>query len=487
MREILDSIKGRVIVILLVFLSLSHLVGLWLYAERSEVATALLHDALLAERIALISKLAERTPVGERASLLNLVSGPLVRFSQSPAPSLGQALPEGSRPHLFEHFLGVFLDRQLHKGIRVAYSEKGTHGLNTVLAAVNSSAHAEIGHLPAGPLAEIYPVGSVTAEIELSDGTWIEAMAPLLSISTFSPWKVGAALAAMLTSVLLVAGWVVQRWTQPLTFFAAAAERLGTDIHAPALSEKGPFEVRTASRAFNRMQDRIRRLVEDRSALAAAIAHDLGTPVTRLRLKAEDIDDEHLREPILADLQQMRRMITATLGFARLDFSPEPPEVFDLMSLVARVADDLVDGSDSVVISGPPHLPIHSKPSAVQRAVFNVVENAVKYGKRANIQVDEVDDAVEITVVDDGPGIPEALREEVFEPFHRLPQSNGEAEGTGLGLTVARSLIRGLGGEITLANRPEGGLCVSISLPSQQQRATNVGMADASGNLHKSA
>ena len=299
MKQVLDSIKGRVIVILLVFLSLSHLVGLWIYAERSEVATALLHDALLAERIALISKLAERTPVGERASLLRLVSGPLVQFSQPPTPSRGQTLAEGSRPHIFEHLLGVFLDRPLHEGIRVAYSEENNQTLRGLLSAVNASAHAEIGHLPSGPLAEIYPLGAVTTQIELGDGTWMEAVAPLLSISPFSPWKIGVSLGAMLTSVLLVAGWVLQRWTQPLTYFAEAAERLGTDIRATPMRETGPFEVRTAARAFNRMQDRIRRLVEDRIALAAAIAHDLGTPVTRLRLRAEEIDDEQIRGPIL--------------------------------------------------------------------------------------------------------------------------------------------------------------------------------------------
>ena len=484
MKQVLDSIKGRVIVILLVFLSLSHLIGLWIYAERSEVATALLHDALLAERIALISRLAERTPVPERASTLELVSGPLVRFSQPPIPSIGQALPEGSRPHFFEHLLGVFLDRELHKGIRVAYSEENTRGLTSLLSAVNGSTHSEIDHLPPRPLAEIYPLGAVTTDIELGDGTWVEATAPLLSISPFSPWKVGMALGAMLMSVLLVAAWVLQRWTQPLTHFAAAAERLGTDIHAPSLSEKGPFEVRTAARTFNRMQDRIRRLVEDRIALAAAIAHDLGTPVTRLRLRAEEIDDEQIRGPILADLQQMRGMITAAVGFARLDYSVETAEVFDLMSLIERVAADLVDGGGDVVIGGPPHLPIHSKPIALQRALFNVVDNAVKYGRRASIQIAESNDTVEIAVDDDGPGVPEALQAEIFEPFRRLP--NGDAvAGTGLGLTVARSLLRGLGGEITLANRPGGGLRVLISLPSRPQHATDNGRGDVSADVRQ--
>jgi signal transduction histidine kinase len=212
---------------------------------------------------------------------------------------------------------------------------------------------------------------------------------------------------------------VVQRWTQPLTYFAAAAERLGTDLHAPPMSETGPFEVRTAARAFNRMQDRIRRLVEDRMALAAAIAHDLGTPVTRLRLRAEDIDDEQIRKPILADLQQMRRMITATLGFARLDFSVERPEVFDLMSLIERVADDLVDGGDDVVIKGPPHLPIRSKPIALQRVLFNVVDNAIKYGKRPTSRSAS---AVTWLRSRSRTMVPEFLRpvRQRFEPFRRF-------------------------------------------------------------------
>lgn len=470
MNHVLDSVKGRIVLILLVFLSLSHLAGLWLYAERSEAATTLLHDALLAERVALISKLVERTPTSERQALLNLVSGPIVRFSQPSQAALGETLPEGSRPHLFEHLLSVFLDRPTHDDIRMAYSAAdNTDGLTGLLAAVNGSAHAEIDHLPARPLAEIHPVGAVTTEIKLSDGSWLQAASPLLSVKPFSPWKVGVPLAAMLASVLAVAAWVLNRWTQPLTFFASAAERLGTDINAPPLNEKGPLEVRTAARAFNLMQERIRRLVQDRVAFAAAIAHDLGTPITRLHLRAEEIPDADTREPILADLNQMRRMITAALGFARLDFSAEAAEAIDLMSLVQRVSDDLIDVGAEVSVNGPPHLAIRTKPIALRRALSNLVENAVKYGKRASVAVAERGKSIEIAIDDDGPGIPETMHAEVFEPFRRLPQIGEEAvDGTGLGLTVARSLVRGLGGEITLRNRAEGGLRVTICLPNQK-------------------
>ena len=467
--QVLDSVKGRIIVILLVFLSLSHLAGLWLYAERSEAATTLLHDALLAERVAVISKLVERTPAADRPALLMLVSGPFVRFSQPSAAALGEMLPEGTRPHLFEHLMSVFLNRPIHEDMRMAYSAGATNdGLTGLLAIVNGPEQAEINHIPAKPLAEIKPVGAVTTQIKLGDGSWLEATSPLLSVNPYSLWRVGVPLAAMLASVLAIAAWVLNRWTQPLTIFASAAERLGTDIHAPPLKEKGPLEVRTAARAFNVMQDRIRSLVQDRTAFAAAIAHDLGTPITRLHLRAEEIADEDTRKPILADLNQMRRMITATLGFARLGFSAEAIEAIDLMSLVQRVSDDLSDVGADVSINGPQRLTVNTKPIALSRVLSNVVENAVKYGERASITVAARASSIEIAIDDVGPGIPEAMQSEVFDPFRRLASPNGESvEGTGLGLTVARSLVRGLGSEISLRNRATGGLRVTITLPNQ--------------------
>ena len=469
MTQVLDSVKGRIILILLVFLSLSHLAGLWLYAERSEAATTLLHDALLAERVALISKLVERTPTAERPALLTLVSGPFVRFSQPGEAALSEMLPEGTRPHLFEHLMSVFLNRPIHEDMRMAYSAGATNdGLTGLLAAVNGPEQAEINHILVKPLAEIKPVGAVTTEIKLGDGTWLEARSPLLSVTPFSLWKVGLSLAAMLASVLAVAAWVLNRWTQPLTIFASAAERLGTDIYAPPLDENGPLEVRTAARAFNIMQERIRSLIQDRTAFAAAIAHDLGTPVTRLRLRAEEIPDEETRQPILADLNQMQRMISATLGFARLDFSAEAKVAIDLMSLVRRVSDDLSDVGADVSINGPRHLTVNTKPVALSRVLSNIVENAVKYGKHAEITVAVRASSIEIAIDDAGPGIPEPMQSEVFHPFRRLASPNDETiDGTGLGLTVARSLVRGLGGDINLRNRATGGLRVTILLPNQ--------------------
>ena len=303
-------------------------------------------------------------------------------------------------------------------------------------------------------------------EIKLRDGSWLRFDAPLLSVSPFSTWKFGASLLVGLLSVMLAATWVMVWWTQPLTAFARAAERLGRDINAPPLSEQGPSEVRAAAQAFNRMQEQLRRLIDDRTQLAAAITHDLGTPITRLRLRAEEIESEENRTKILEDLAQMQRMIGATMDFARQDLIVEPYEPVDLSSLLQSLCDDLADMGHQVVLEAPSHTIAQLRPHAVRRALSNVVENAVKYGKRASVRLTETQSGSTIFVDDDGPGIPEGLKSEAFKPFRRLEQQSQEhVQGTGLGLTVTRTIVREHGGDIELINRPEGGLRVVIALP----------------------
>ncbi len=465
MMWLFDTIKGRVVAVLVVFLSLSHVMGLWLYVQKSEEATTLLHDALLAEQIAIITRLAERLPPAERRQWFEALSGPTVRMAQRTFAELGQALPEGSRAHTFEHLLGVFLDRPTHESVRLAYLPAGSiPGLDSLLGTVRASVHSQADHLPTRPLADIRPIGAMMAEVGLSDGSWVRFTAPLLTVTPFSPLKLGAPLAAMLASVLLIAAWILHRWTQPLTQFVAAAERFGIDIHAPSLVECGPYEVRSAARTLNLMQDRIRRLVEDRTAFAAAIAHDLGTPITRLHLRAHEIEEESTRARILADLDQMRRMITATLEFARVDFAAESHETIDLASLIQSLCDDFTDLEHDVTIEALEVVTIRSKPTALRRALSNLLDNAVKYGSRARVRFAIAHDA-RVVIDDDGPGIPDGLVETAFQPFRRLTTASHQVEGTGLGLSIARSIVRGLGGEIALTNQPQRGLRVTVVLP----------------------
>lgn len=462
-----DTIKGRVVVVLVVVLSLSHMLGLWLYVLKSEESTALLHDALLAEQVALVARLTELLPNSERSNTIQALSTPGVRLSYERAPVIKQGGDEGTRAHAFEHLLSMFLDRPTHETIRLAYSTNGQALIDALLGRVPATAHGEMDHLPSKVLGDIRPIGQLKGEVQLSDGSWLRFAAPVLTVSPFSIVKLGGPLAAILASILLLAGWVLHRWTQPLSHFVAAAERLGTDLHAPPLSERGPFEVRKAARTFNLMQERIQRLVEDRMAFAAAIAHDLGTPITRLTLRAHEIEDQPMREQVLADLDQMKRMITATLGFARSDFSQEASESFDIAALVQTVCDDLVDLGHVVVLTAPPEVKINSKPIGLRRAVANIIDNAVKYGGGiAEVELRETVASVVLTVCDRGPGIAVELKEESFRPFRRFAREGAPA-GTGLGLTVARGVARSVGGELALNDRKGGGLCATLLLPKR--------------------
>jgi signal transduction histidine kinase len=258
----------------------------------------------------------------------------------------------------------------------------------------------------------------------------------------------------------------VRRATQPFATFASAAERLGVDVNAPPLSESGPREVRRAAHAFNVMQGRIRRFVHDRTQMLAAISHDLKTPITRLRLRAEFVEDDDQRARMLADLAEMEQMIAATLAFARDDAASEPRLRLDLAAMVQGMVEDFQDLGAPCAYDGPEALVISGRPVALKRAIANLIDNAVKYGGVARVGLTEQGATVRLTIDDDGPGIPEEAFERVFAPFVRLETSRSRATGgTGLGLAVARAAALAHGGAITLANRPEGGLRVTFTLP----------------------
>jgi signal transduction histidine kinase len=265
----------------------------------------------------------------------------------------------------------------------------------------------------------------------------------------------------------LVSVWLARRLVHPIDEFAHAATRLGLDPAAPPLAESGPREVREATQAFNKMQERLRRFVEDRTQMLAAISHDLRTPITRLRLRADLVEDEEIQRKVISDLDDMEAMIDATLSFARDDAQAEAGERIDLAVLLETLCDDASDAGYSATYQGPEHWPLLCRPIALQRALTNLIDNAVKYGGAAEVRLGPaVDGHVEIAITDRGPGIPPSEFEKVFAPFYRLERSrNRSTGGSGLGLAVARSIVRAHGGDITLANRPEGGLLAQVVLP----------------------
>jgi signal transduction histidine kinase len=291
----------------------------------------------------------------------------------------------------------------------------------------------------------------------------------LLSVLTVSSHhSEGAALstALMTLGILLASFWAVRRLTRPLSLFAEAAERLGKDVYAPPLPLTGPTELRQAAQAFNLMQERLLRLIDARMQMVAAISHDLRTPITLLKLRAEFVDNEDERARMLATLDEMEAMVASTLSFARQDALKEPSRLVDLGALLTSLCDDLVDAGMAVECGPLGKLPYRCRPLALKRAFLNLVQNAVKYGIRARVGLHPAEHAIEVVVDDDGPGLADEEIAKVFTPFYRVEGSrNADTGGVGLGLSVASSIIHAHGGEIVLSNRAEGGLRATVTLP----------------------
>ena len=258
--------------------------------------------------------------------------------------------------------------------------------------------------------------------------------------------------------ILGVSIWVVRRVTAPLSSLATAADRLGRDVTAPPLPEVGTIETRQASRAFNEMQVRLRSLIENRTRLLAAISHDLRTPLTLLRLRAENVENSQERDKMLATIAEMDSMIETTLKFARDEAVAEPRRQTDVASLLQSITDDMSDAGLPVTMAPAQPVVAECRPAALKRALTNLIDNAVKYGKTAQVAVQATSKAIEITIDDEGPGIPEQDLSRVFEPFYRLEESRSrETGGVGLGLAIAQSIVQSHGGDLILANRPTGG------------------------------
>jgi signal transduction histidine kinase len=308
------------------------------------------------------------------------------------------------------------------------------------------------------------PGPSLAIAVAMTDGRWafFHIRQPL------PPMRLGPLFWFGITIVLVILAsvWAVHRMTQPLRRLAGAADRLGLDGTAAPLPEHGPHELRNATRAFNRMQDRIRRLVDDRTLMLAAVSHDLRTVLTRLRLRAEFIDDEEQQDKAIADLDEMQAMLDATLSFARDDAADERIVRLDLAALLQSLVDDLADAGHTAEYKGPDRFTFGGRPVALRRAFANLIENAIRYGERADVRLEPHDDGVAVIVADRGPGIPVDMRERVFDPFFRLEASrNRETGGTGLGLAVVRAIVGRHGGDIALEDRPGGGLLVRVTLP----------------------
>ncbi len=264
--------------------------------------------------------------------------------------------------------------------------------------------------------------------------------------------------------------YLVTRMTiRPLQHLSQAALDLGNDINHTPLVVAGATELRQASSAFNAMQARIRHHIEQRTHMLAAITHDLQTPLTRLRLRIEKVSDSDLRDRLISDLSAMQEMVREGLLLARSMDSPEQRQLVNLDSLLDSVVTDAADAGQPVKLDGKANMSVKAQPQALLRCVNNLLDNAIKYGRYANVTVQS--DATRFATIrirDGGTGLPEDELEKVFTPFYRIETSRSrESGGTGLGLTIARNICEQHGGTLTLRNHPEGGLEAILKLPGK--------------------
>lgn len=447
-RFIPDSILAWLLLILVTGILASQTVTMLLHnLSRNEV---LLHleDQRAAERIAALAVFLDHTSPVLRRGVADAMSGPSLNARVSDQPLVTNI----ASPRELTPLGGAIADRL-----------KGITWKEIRIGAGQPSEKERA--------ADLMPV---RVAISLIDGTWLNFEFPMVASL---PWASPELLGLTAGSVVAVLGlclYALLRLMRPLERLTLAAEALGRSGAAQQLPETGVGEVRRAANAFNKMQARIGRLIEDRLQMIAAISHDLKTPITRLRLRAELMEDDETRVKMLKDLAEMEAMIGSTLAFAREEGNPEPREMLDLRALVKEAGEHQSLMRLSVAGTGP--WEIRAQPLALKRAIANLIDNAVKYGDEAIVTVarqkdPQGNDRFEIRIDDRGPGIPETEMERVYRPFYRIEASrNRDSGGTGLGLAIARSAILAHGGEIELNNRinNEGkvaGLTARVTLP----------------------
>ncbi|MCP4326849.1 MAG: HAMP domain-containing protein [Alphaproteobacteria bacterium] len=306
----------------------------------------------------------------------------------------------------------------------------------------------------------------LTISVRPRGGHWLNVETVLPPAAPAWAWPSLVSMAVMALAIAVIVVFVVRRITRPMQRLAEAADGLGRGENLPAVVEDGPLEVGRTTRAFNRMRERLERFVRDRTLMLAAISHDLRTPITSLRLRAELLDDEDARDKFLATLDEMQRMTEAVLAFVREEAAAEDTRRVDLSALVQSLCDDLADMGMDVTGNVTASSSYACRPVSLKRAIRNLIENAVAYGHRARVGLRETPAEFVIVIDDDGPGIADADRERVFGPFVRLEESRSrDTGGIGLGMAIARSIVRSHGGDVTLANRDGGGLRATITLP----------------------
>ncbi len=469
------SLATQLISLTLAAIVISQAFALWLFTDERRLALMELAAGTVVSRTAALVELLDESPPQLHEQIRNAASSPLLYYWISDEPLLQKSGDEPVNDRILRNLqrqLGSTRQIRTDAGRDIEVPGYKPHR-DRREKREDRKDRAEPGERydrPPPPPRYSRNVPLVFAmSIQLDEGNWLN-MAADLSMPRGSLLRTMLAAGLMGVGVILVIALTVRRLTKPLRRLAEAADALGRGDDSPELKEAGPPEVRSAIHAFNVMQERLTRFIADRTAMLAAISHDLRTPITSLRIRAEFIDDEENRDKMIATLDEMQRMVEATLSFARDEAQRETLGRVNLSEFLDAIVADYQDMGQPVSLQVPEDVPrtiVSCRPIAIRRALRNLIDNAVRYGKEAQVGFAPRPEGVEITVTDSGPGIPEERLNDIFEPFVRLETSRSEETGgIGLGLAIARSSVQAHGGALTLANNEGGGLTAKIMLPS---------------------
>lgn len=420
----------------------------WLFTdERGAAIRAAQHSEAADRAVALAEALAD-TPAANRDAILAASSSQSVRFKFRDDPVVMENADAVSE-----------LSGHLPEGARSEEIALAPHGDQ------RADPPAPFDWMHQRMLRAGIAPSELRLSIPLSEGGWLNVSARFQRPDVQLP-PVLAGTAGL--SLLLIFGalWIgLRRITGPLRRLAEVSDGFGLDRDLPEMPKGGPIEVQTLSDALERMHVRLTRMIADRTRMLAALGHDLRSPITALRLRAEMVDDDETRDRMIVALDEMQEMVEATLAYARGISTDQPTEPVDLGTMLNEIASDLSQTGPPIHVTAQP-ITLHVRNVAMRRAFRNLLENAQRYGDGAKVLLSQRASDLCIDIDDTGPGMPEDALEHVFEPFVRLEDSRSrDTGGTGLGLPIARSILRAHGGDVILTNRPEGGLRARVTLP----------------------
>ncbi len=436
MMRALDTLLARTILASLTGLTLMHMVSLWSYEAALDEEMHQAQEMRLAEKLAALKLAVEAVPEEAREDMAQRLSGSSsgAHWSKDAQnPPAAHASPD----------LAARLSR-LAPGLK------------------DGDILIEHPHAEARP----HSPHSMQVTLRLADGSLLHVRADSSGARQHSAREMLHSTVLMAFGAVLVSVLIARWLTRPIRILAGAVHALRPGSEGAQVPETGPAEVRDLAAAFNGMQRRISRLISERTTALAAVSHDLRTPLTRLRLKAGDLDARDAGASIAADIAELEQMIDATLSYLRGDDQGENARLIDLAALLKTLTGDAADMGLDVTFSGPHSVAILGRRLGLKRAFANLIQNAVKYGGSARISARQQAGCIQVHVDDAGPGIPEDQLGSVVEPFVRLETSrNRETGGTGLGLTIAKANIEADGGTLVLTNRPGGGLRAAVTFP----------------------